>query len=184
MRKKRVRITLLGIAVFLVLGSCGCGASKKSPEGVVKALITGYVDGDENKVKDCYGEKKAVDGSLQKEIDATTEYYKAHRIKKLKIKESGILSKENDLTYVYAIYSLVLEDKQEYPCVGTYMVEKNEKGYHVLPSSKITQDMSKRAAEEYGDFMKTDSYKNYEREYEIFIKKNPGYEQRLGEKLS
>ena len=63
------------------------------------------------------------------------------------------------------------------------MVEKKDKKYYVLTSSKITEDMSKQAATDYAKFMTTDSYKNYTKAYNTFIKKNPGYEDKIANKL-
>lgn len=183
MKRKR-RITFLGLALLLLLGSAGCGSAYKSPEGVVKALVKSYVEGDEKKIMGCYGVKKDAGSDLLKEVAASVGYYQAHGAKSVKIRECAALSSEKELTYVYAVYSLVLENKQEYPCISTYMVEKDEKQrYHVLPSSEITQEIGKKAAQEYGEFMKTDSYKDYAKDYEKFIKGNPGYEQRIADKM-
>lgn len=184
--KRTRRIMLAGMLLLLVLGSSGCGSSHKSPEGVVRALVKSYGEGNEKKIRDCYGEKEDGEGGadLSKEIEATVQYYQAHNIKKISIKECKVLSSEKDLAYVCAVYDLVLEDKQEYPCVSTYMVKKNEnQKYYVLPSSEISRDMGKKAAQEYADFMKTDSYKDYSKEYEKFIKRNPGYEQRIADRI-
>ena len=85
--------------------------------------------------------------------------------------------------YVYITYNLVLEDDQEYPCVGTYMVGKQDKTYYIMAPSQITDDMRTQAATEYAKFMKTDSYKTYTKAYETFIKKNPGYEDKISEKI-
>ena len=81
------------------------------------------------------------------------------------------------------IYNLVLKDKQEYPCISTYMVQKDGRKYYVLPPSMVTTDMSKEAATDYAKFMTTDSYKNYTKEYDAFIMKNPGYEELIAGKL-
>lgn len=85
---------------------------------------------------------------------------------------------------MYIIYHMVLENKQEYPCISTYMVQKEDKKYYVLPPAKITDEMSKTAASEYAKFMTTDAYKTYTKDYETFIKKNPGYEEKIAGKLS
>ena len=181
--KKKIRLIALGIAALLIFTMSGCGVSHNTPEGVVESLIEEYVKGKENNIKDCYGQKKDTEESLQTEIDATIKYFKAHNVKKLKINECDSLSESKDYTYVYILYNLVLEDEQEYPCVGTYMVEKKDKKYYVLPSSKITEDMSKQAATDYAKFMTTDSYKNYTKAYNTFIKKNLGYEDKIANKL-
>ena len=76
-----------------------------------------------------------------------------------------------------------LEDDQEYPCVGTYMVGKQDKTYYIMSSSQITDDMRTQAATDYANFMKTDAYKTYTKAYDTFIKKNPGYEDKISEKI-
>ena len=48
----------------------------------------------------------------------------------------------------------------------------------------ITYDMNKQAAEKYALFMKTDAYQEYTVAYDKFIKKNPGYEEKIASKLS
>ena len=63
------------------------------------------------------------------------------------------------------------------------MVQKDGRKYYVLPPSMVTTDMSKEAAADYAKFMTTDSYKNYTKEYDAFIMKNPGYEELIAGKL-
>ena len=70
----------------------------------------------------------------------------------------------------------------KYPCVGTYMVGKQDKTYYIMAPSQITDDMKTQAATAYVQFMKTDAYKTYTKAYETFIKKNPGYEDKISEK--
>ena len=170
-------------ALSLTLGLAGCGVSHKSPEGLTESLIEAYVDGKEKKVKDCYGQKKDTEKNLQAEIDASMKYYEAHKAKKLEIEDCDTLSENKAYTYVYITYNLVLENEQKYPCVGTYMVGKEEKSYNILPPSKITDDMRSQAAADYAKFMTTDTYKNYSKAYDTFIKKNPGYEDKIAGKL-
>lgn len=172
------------VAVVLALGMTGCGVSHKSPEKLTESLIESYVDGKEKKVKDCYGQKKDTEKSLQAEIDAAIAYYKAHNVKELKIVDCDVLSENNNYSYVYITYNLVLENEQEYPCISTYMVGKEEKSYYVLPTSKITDEMRSQAAADYAKFMTTDTYKKYTKDYDTFIKKNPGYEDKIAGKLN
>ena len=146
------------------MAGCG-GVSHKSPEKVTEELIQSYVDGKESKVKDCYNQKDNTEADLQTEITATLNYF------------------NDKYAYVYITYNLVLEDDQEYPCVGTYMVGKQDKTYYIMAPSQITDDMRTQAATEYSKFMKTDSYKTYTKAYETFIKKNPGYEDKISEKI-
>jgi hypothetical protein len=182
------RVLFAGAAVVIVLililvGVRGCGVSHKTPEGVAEALVKAGVEGKESAMKDCYGAKKNTPEDLQAEIDATIKYYKAHNVKSLKIENCDVLSEDQNYTYVYVVYNLVLENSQEYPCVTTYMVEKDGKKYYVLPASEITDEMSQQAAVDYAKFMTTDIYKNYTKAYDTFIKKNPGYEDKIAGKL-
>lgn len=174
---------MISVAAVLMLGMTGCGVSHKSPEGVTESLIEAYADGKEKRVKDCYGQKKDTEGSLQAEINATLDYFKAHNIKDLEIRDCDALSETKDYTYVYIAYDLKLENEQKYPCIGTYMVGKTDKDYYVLPPSKITEDMRTQAASDYVKFMTTDTYKQYNKDYDTFIKKNPGYEDKIAGKL-
>jgi hypothetical protein len=182
------RVLFAGVAVVIVLililvGVRGCGVSHKTPEGVAEALVKAGVEGKESAMKDCYGAKKNTPEDLQAEIDATIKYYKAHNVKSLKIENCDVLSEDQNYTYVYVVYNLVLENSQEYPCVTTYMVEKDGKKYYVLPASEITDEMNQQAAVDYAKFMTTDIYKNYTKAYDTFIKKNPGYEDKIAGKL-
>ena len=76
-----------------------------------------------------------------------------------------------------------LKNEQEYPCVGTYMVEKKDGKYYVMSPSEITDELRTQAATDYAKFMTTDSYKSYTKAYNVFIKKNPGYEEKIANKL-
>lgn len=170
--------------ISLMLGMTGCGVSHKSPEGLTESLIEAYVDGKEKQIKDCYGQKKDTEKNLQAEIDATIKYFDAHKVAKLEIEDCDVLSENNNYTYVYITYNLVLENEQEYPCVSTYMVGKEDKSYYILPPSKITDEMRSQAAADYAKFMTTDTYKNYSKTYDTFMKKNPGYEDKIAGKLN
>lgn len=184
--EKKKRIWILGIALALVLVMSGCGVNHKSPEGVVEALIKNYVSGNEKKVKQCYSQNDNKDTNelLQSEIDATLKYFEAHKPTKVKIEESDKLSENGNYTYVYITYNLVLENEQEYPCVGTYMVEKKDNKYYVMPPSDITDELRDQAATDYAKFMTTDTYKSYTKAYNVFMKKNPGYEEKIANKLT
>lgn len=173
-----------GVMLLLTLCMAGCGGvSHKSPEGVAEDLIQSYVDGNEDQVKVCYDQSDNTEESLQSEISATIQYYQAHNAKKVSIQNCDVLFKDGDYTYVYISYHLILQDDQEYPCIGTYMIGKKNKQYYILAPSQITDDMRTQAAEAYAEFMQTDIYKTYTKEYDTFIKKNPGYEQKISESL-
>lgn len=184
MMKKKKNLMLLGIAMMMILALSGCGVNQKTPEKVVQSLIKEYVNGSEKKVKKCYTQEKETNELLQNEIDATIKYFAAHNPKKLKVEKSDTLSEKENYTYVYIRYNLVLENDQEYPCVGTYMVKKEGKKYYVMPPSEITDDLRNQAATDYAKFMTTDTYKSYTKAYNVFIKKNPGYEEKIANKLN
>ena len=63
------------------------------------------------------------------------------------------------------------------------MVGKQDKDYYILAPSKITDDMRTQAATDYAEFMTTDTYKEYTKAYDVFIKKNPGYEDKITTKI-
>lgn len=184
--KRYIIIGAVVLIVFLALifGLRSCGVSHKSPEGVARSLIKAYANGNQKKIKDCYGAKKDTEESLQKEIDATIRYFDAHNLKDVEIKECDVLSENDKYTYVYVTYDMQLENSQSYPCINTYMMDKEDGRYYILPSSKVTDDMRKQAASDYAKFMTTNTYKNYVKEYETFTKKNPGYEDKIAGKLS
>lgn len=183
------KIILIGAGILLILlllifGLRGCGVSHKSPEGVVKSLIKAYANGKEGKIKACYGVKKEMDETLHQEIDATIKYIKAHNPKNVEVEECDVLSEDNNYAYTYITYNLILENDQAYPCVSTYMTTKIDGKYYVLGPSDITDDMRKQASSDYAKFMTTNTYKEYTKNYETFIKKNPGYEDKIASKLS
>ena len=187
--KRYGKLIIIGASILVVLlivifSLKGCGVSHKSPEGVVKSLIKSYADGNEKRIKDCYGAQKDTEQALQQEIDATIQYFKAHNTKKVEIEECDVLSESDKYTYVYVNYGLELENEQIYPCISTYMTNKEDGKYYVLPPSKVTDDMRKQAAGDYAKFMTTNTYKNYVKDYDTFIKKNPGYEDKIAGKLS
>lgn len=175
---------VLFVFVLIIIGVKGCGGKHRSPEGVVEALVKAGVDGKERSMKKCYDVGEKLPEGLQAEIDATIKYYKAHKVSKLKLEECEVLSQNKDYTYVYIRYNLVLENEQEYPCITTYMVKEKDKKYYVFAPSEITKEMSEAAASAYAKFMTTETYKNYIKAYDTFIKKNPGYEEKIAGKTA
>ena len=176
-----VLVVLLIVIIFAVKS---CGVSHKTPERVVKALIESYESGNEKKVKKCYGVDK-VDDNFQAEIDATIKYFAAHSPQKIQINKCDKISQDGNYAYIYITYDLVLKNGQSYPCISTYMTQKKDDGkYYILAPSEITNDINKQAAEKYALFMKTDAYQEYTVAYDKFIKKNPGYEEKIASKLS
>ncbi len=179
--KKGIRI--LFVFVILMTAVSGCGVSHKSPEGVVKSLIKAYDSGKEKKILNCYGVKDKADETTQKEIDGTLKYIKAHDTKSIEIVKCDTIKKYENYSLVYVYYELNLGNKKAYPCLSTYIAGKKDGKYYVLSSKDITPEMSKQAASDYASFMNTNVYKNYTKEYEVFIKKNPGYEDKINSKL-
>ena len=177
-------VALIALIIIIVFAAKGCGVSHKTPERVVKALIESYESGNEKKVRKCYGVTK-VDDNLQAEMDATVKYFAAHSPEKIQINKCDKISQDGNYTFMYITYDLVLKNGQAYPCISTYMTQKKEDGkYYVLTPSEITNDMNKQAAEKYALFMKSDAYQEYTVAYDKFIKKNPGYEEKIASKLS
>ena len=174
---------LIVLIIIIVFAARGCGVSQKTPERVVRTLIESYTGGDESKVKKCYGVSKA-DDALQQEMDATVKYFNAFEAEKTEITQCDKIYQNGNYTYMYITYGLTLKSGQSYPCISTYMVQKKDDGkYYVMTPSEITDDLSKEAATKYADFMNTQAYKDYTVAYDKFIKKNPGYEEKLAEKL-
>lgn len=180
--KKIVRI--LFVCLILMATISGCGVSHRSPEGVVKSLIKAYDSGKEKKVLNCYGVKGKADDTTQKEIDGTLKYFKAHDAKGIEIVKCDAIKKYDKYALVYVYYELDLGNKKAYPCLSTYIAGKKNGKYYVLASDEITDEMSKQAATDYASFMNTKVYKDYSKAYEVFIKKNPGYEDKINSKLS
>ena len=176
--------TVLAVLLIVIIFAVrSCGVSHKTPERVVKALIESYESGSENKIKKCYGVTKA-DDNLQAEIDANIKYFAAHSPEKIQINNCDKIYQDGNYAFVYITYDLVLKDGQSYPCISTYMTQKKDDNkYYVLAPSDVTNDMNKQAAEKYALFMKTDAYQEYTVAYDKFIKKNPGYEEKIDSKL-
>lgn len=171
------------LVIVIVIGIRSCGVSHNSPESVVKELIKAYGNGKANRAKSCYKTSGGNEEVLQKEIDATIKYFEAHKPKKVVIDRCGVLSENKDYTYVYIIYGMELENEQVYPGISTYMTGVENRKYYVYPPSDVTDEMSQQAASDYAKFMTTDIYKNYVTAYETFIKKNPGYEDKIAGRL-
>ena len=171
------------LLILIITGVKGCGVKLSSPEKAVISLVKAGVKGKTKDMAKCYGAGKDVSSDLQKEIDATVKYYQAHDPAKVKIVECGVLSQSKNQSYVYITYNLVLQNEQEYPCIGTFMVNQKDDQYYVIPAADITQEMSQSAAESYSKFMKEAAYKTYTKAYDAFMKKNPGYEDKIADKV-
>ena len=175
---------VLLIVIGVIVGVRSFGASHRTAENVVKELVKASVDGNAGGMKDAYGINGEVMVDMQEAFDATAAYYKAHNVKKTEIKTSGTLFEDGNYSYVYILYNLLLDNDQEYPCIATYITQNIDGKYYVLTPANVTEDMSAKATASYQKFMTTDTYKNYSREYDTFIKKNPGYEEKIAAKLA
>ena len=67
--------------------------------------------------------------------------------------------------------------------MSTYITSKKDGKYYILPSDQVDEEISIQSASDYAAFMKKDVYKEYTKAYEVFIKKNPGYEDKITSKL-
>ncbi len=175
---------VLLIVIGVIVGVRSFGASHRTAENVVKELVKASVDGNAGGMKDAYGINGEVMVDMQEAFDATAAYYKAHNVKKTEIKTSGTLFEDGNYSYVYILYNLLLDNDQEYPCIATYITQNMDGKYYVLTPANVTEDLSAKATASYQKFMTTDTYKNYSREYDTFIKKNPGYEEKIAAKLA
>ena len=82
-------------------------------EGYIKAAVAA---GKNKKMQSCYSADKLSD-------EAKTEiphdkYFQAHGVKDVNIDSCGSISENKNYSYVYIRYNLVLENEQEYPCIG------------------------------------------------------------------
>ena len=179
-----VGVLVVFVLILVIIGVRGCGADNKSPENVVKALVKAETEGKAKKAAGLYGAEGDAEGALKEQIDAEIAYYQAHNTKDMKVVDCGVLLNSGTQAYVYLTYNLVLDNDQEYPCVTTFMTRMEDDKHYVIPSSQITDDMRKRAAEAYEKFMTSEAYKTYEKTYDTFIKKNPGYEDKIIGKLA
>ncbi len=176
-------VAVIALVVVIIVGVRSCGSEYKSPKAVVRTLVQAGVEGKAKIMKKCYGITGDTPTALQEEIDATIAYYAAHGTQEMKVVSCDTLFNEGDTSYVYIIYNLVLENEQEFPCIGTYMTKQNEEKYYVLPSTQITDELAEKARTAYEKLMSSEDYKNYVKAYDTFIKKNPGYEEKIASKL-
>lgn len=183
--KKVIAVVIVALIILIAISSLvrSCSVSHKTPERVVKALVESYTSGNTRKVKKCYGVSKA-DDTLSQEISSTIKYYEAFGAEKTEITQCDSIYQDGNYTYMYITFNLVLKSGQSYPCISTYMVQKKDDNkYYVMTPSDITDELSQQAATKYTEFMNTQAYKDYTTAYDKFIKKNPGYEEKIATKL-
>jgi hypothetical protein len=183
--KKKGILALLVLNVAIMCLSTGCGVSHSSPEGVVKSLVKYSQKGNTKKVLNCYGmNDKQADENTKEEIQAVAAYYEAMKSQDIRIESCDIIEKYDDYDYVYVFYKVELSKNKEYPRVETYFVNKNGKKYNVIPTKDITSEMSSQAESAYQAFMDSDAYKQYLKDYDTFVLKNPNFEEELVLKLN
>ncbi len=175
-------IILILLVVILAARACG-GISHRTPKGVVEGYIKAAVAGKDKKMQECYSADKVSD-EAKTEISSTVKYFQAHEAKAVNIESCETISENKKYSYVYIRYNLVLQNDQEYPCIGTYLVKAQDKKYYLYSPSDISDKISQQAAADYQKFMTTKTYTDYTKAYEVFLKKNPGYEDKIASKLN
>lgn len=181
---KKCRITtLFFMCLMAALILSGCGVSHKSPEGVVKSLVKYIEKGNTGKAEECYGQSKKTDKETTAQIEAMIKYFDAMKSKGIKLVECDVIQDYTNYAYVYISYEVDLGKDKAYPKLDTYLVNKKDNKYYVIPAKDITSDMSKAAETAYTTFMTKDPYKNYKKSYDAFILKSPNFEEELSQKL-
>ena len=175
-------IILILLVIILAVRGCG-GISHRIPEGLVEGYIKAAVAGKDKKMQECYGTDKISD-EAKTEISSTVKYFQAHGAKDVNIDSCDAISESKNYTYVYIRYNLVLQNDQEYPCISTYLVKVQDKKYYLYSPAEISDEISQQAAADYQKFMTTKTYTDYTKAYEVFLKKNPGYEDKIASKLN
>ena len=179
--------TLAGVILILlviILAARGCGGiSHRTPEELMEGYIKAAVAGKDKKMQECYGTDKISD-EAKTEISSTVKYFQAHGAKDVNIDSCEAISESKNYTYVYIRYNLVLQNDQEYPCISTYLVKVQDKKYYLYSPAEISDEISQQAAADYQKFMTTKTYTDYTKAYEVFLKKNPGYEDKIASKLN
>ena len=198
---------VLVLVIIIVIAASGVRVSNKSPEGVVKSLITAYQENSEKAIRKCYGfgKKETLDPAVESEMKSTLEFFEAHKAKEVSFKECKSLGTFNgyDLVYVIYEYQISLSDLKEKakdsakdetkeekeknklkaPAISFYFTKNVDEKYYVVPAKDVTTEMSDISKDEYSRFIKTDVYKEYQESYNTFIKEHPTYEELLTKSL-
>ena len=109
-----------------------------------------------------------------------------HEADKVKFEKADTLGTADKKKLVYVWYNYEVEIKKEIqgvPALSFYYVKEKDKKYYAVPAKDVTDEMSQASRENYQEFVKTEDYKKYEKEYEAFIRKNPKYENSLQNKF-
>lgn len=187
MKKKRgLLLLLLGVFLILMLPGCGVKVSNKSPEAVVKSLVNAYQAEEEKAILKCMGidSEKNLDDTIQQEINYNTKLFQAHKAKSTNIQQAEVIGEFDKKELVYVWFTYEIEEKKETvqaPSIAFYFVNNKDGKYYIVPAKDVTDEMSEYSREKYEEFTKTEDYKNYQKEYKEFIRKNPKYETNLEE---
>lgn len=184
MRIKKGLVVFLFVFALAALSGCGVKVSNKTPEAVVKSLISAYQGQDQKAVKKCFGLKPDEEGA--KEIKTEMEYnlkvFEAYDAEEVSFEKAESLGEFDGKYLVYVCYNYQIEEqkeKQKVPALSFYFVEKKDKKYYVVPAMNVTDKMTKISGKEYDKFTKTETYIQYDKAYQRFIRKNPKYENKL-----
>ncbi len=177
-------IAVVLILIFVIIRVRSCGGNTRSATGVVRTLVEAQVNGNTKRIKECYGVTGDFPSEISVLVSSMQKYYKAHQATGVRVISCDRLLEQADMAYVYIYYELALPDGQSYPRVETYMVGRNENDYYIMRPSQITDSLRYQTAEAYEKFMAGETYKTYVKNYDTFIRKNPGYEEKINNALS
>lgn len=185
--KKGIIICMIMISLLL-FGGCGTKVNYKSPETVVKSLISAYQNQDLKAVKKCFGldSNKKCAKEIKQEIDYNMNYFKAHEAEKVEFKKAQSLGKSDEYEFVYVWYNYEIKKQKktlEVPAMSFYYVKRKNGKYYVVPAKDVSEKMSENSKKKYSKFMQGNVYQEYDKEYQTFIRKNPNYEKDLQNKF-
>ena len=106
-------------------------------------------------------------------------YFKAHEADRIELQECDVIEEFDGYSYVYITYEFQMDKNKNYPAVSTYLTGQKDKKYYVLPSKDIDDELKEKTSEAYQKFMKSDAYKEYTKQYDAFMTKYPGYEEKV-----
>ncbi|MFV0529420.1 MAG: hypothetical protein ACK5MN_11995 [Lachnospiraceae bacterium] len=181
--RQRERLVILSIAVLMFL--TGCSEDFMNSNKVLENFIVAVAAGDAEKVEKFYApDNEEEEAQVQEEIDSKIAYFKAHSVKEVQVRSVGVIENFTEYSYLYVVYDLLSESDKTYPCADTYFMEKEEEKYYIMPAAQVSEAMAAQATEAYKVFRKSEPYKTYEKEYQVFMNQNPDYEQKINEKMN
>ena len=106
---RKIRGLVLGtvFCTAILFAGCGTKVSHKTPEAVVKSLISAYQNQDGEAVKKCFGLDldKKTDDAVQKEMNYNMKYFEAHEADKVKFEKADTLGTADKKKLVYVWYN-------------------------------------------------------------------------------